>query len=335
MSDLRSRELSGISLSVAELADIVVVSLADPDPHLSEIVRLHLEALDSALLFEAPELLADQRRWQTVRLAAHGFPMGADDVDAAVRRALLTLVSDRRFGEIERLCVLASRLQGWQPITPDPVVDQAMEEYFDAALHGDRERALGVVRRRMLDGLSADDVMLTVLEPAQYQLGSRWEAGEISVAHEHVVTAITHDALALLYRHGERARSLSVVAATVATEAHEIGVRMICDLLSGLGWSASYLGSGVPDADVVEIVAERRADVVALSASMAGHLRDLQRLVSRLRSDPRTKDVWVLVGGRPFLLNLDLVERVGADAWAPEGGSAVTLCERWAAAQGR
>ena len=42
--------------------------------------------------------------------------------------------------------------------------------------------------------------------------------------------------------------------------------------------------------------------------------------------DARCADVRVVVGGRPFGLAPELAAHVGADAWAPDGLSAVNVC---------
>jgi methylmalonyl-CoA mutase cobalamin-binding domain/chain len=119
------------------------------------------------------------------------------------------------------------------------------------------------------------------------------------------------------------------VATSVGSEAHEIGIRMISDLLEQAGWRTSYLGAGVPPADVVEQVALQRADVLAVSATMAGHIRGVRELIAMLRSDPRCARVRVLVGGRPFTINPRLAAMLGADGWAPGAQEALELCRAW------
>jgi methanogenic corrinoid protein MtbC1 len=95
------------------------------------------------------------------------------------------------------------------------------------------------------------------------------------------------------------------------------------------GWRTTYLGADVPRADVVEHVAQHRADVLAVSATMAGHIRGVRDLIATLRADPRCRRVRVLVGGRPFTINPRLAADVGADGWAPGAREAIELCRSW------
>ena len=121
----------------------------------------------------------------------------------------------------------------------------------------------------------------------------------------------------------------SLVATSVGTEAHEVGIRMISDLMEQAGWRTTYLGADVPHSDVIESVAQHRADVLAVSATMAGHLRGVRELIALLRADPRCRGVRVLVGGRPFTINSQLAAAVGADGWAPGALEALELCRSW------
>ena len=86
----------------------------------------------------------------------------------------------------------------------------------------------------MLDEVDVADIMLDILAPAQIELGRLWERGEISIAHEHYTTAITQLSLSLLYPRLLLNRTLlgrSLVATSVGSEAHEVGIRMIADLM--------------------------------------------------------------------------------------------------------
>ena len=329
-----STALSAVPLEPRVMAEDVASQLGLLSASVIEVVRLHLEALDSALSLGAPELLADQMRWQRVRLSSAGAPFGADEVDTAVREALAPYLDDDARAAVQELQHAAAVLGASGSIS-DALVELGegpARDYLDAALAGRRDDAIKVVRDAMLADLDVSDIMLTILQPAQHELGRLWEQGEISIAHEHYTTAITQLSLSLLYPRLLLNRTLlghSVVLTSVGSEAHEVGIRMISDLLEQAGWRTAYLGADVPHADVIERVAQHRADVLAVSATMAGHLRGVRELITALRADPRCADVRVLVGGRPFTINPRLATLVGADAWAPGVKEALALCRSW------
>jgi methanogenic corrinoid protein MtbC1 len=316
------------------LAERVAADLGLISAAVLEVVRLHLEALDSALALEMPELLADQERWQQVRLDGAGAHFGVEEVDAAVRRALEPSLDDQARARVLEMHHAAAALAA-SGLLDDPLLGLAegpARDYLDAALSGRRDDAVKVIREALLDDVDVADIMLEILEPAQLALGRLWEKGEISIAHEHYTTAITQLSLSLLYPRlmlNRPTLGRGLVATGVGGELHDVGIRMVSDLLEHAGWRTTYLGTDVPHQDVVDTVAQQRADVLAVSATMAGHVLGVRDLIRTLRADPRCADVRVLVGGRPFSLTPRLAASIGADGWAPGARQALDLCRQW------
>jgi methanogenic corrinoid protein MtbC1 len=270
-----SRLLQPVPVTPRRLARQVAHDLGESSAAVVEVVQLHLEALDAALLLDAPELLADQLRWQDVRLRAAGVPFGAEAVDGAVVDALRRRVTSAEIDEVEQVQHAAAALREGASVT-DEVLELPpgpAHDYLLSTLSGNRDAAITIIRDAMLADTSVATIMMDILQPAQVELGRLWEAGEISIAHEHLTTAVTQTALSLLYPRLQLNRTwsgCSVVATSVGTEAHEVGIRMISDLLEHAGWRAAYLGADVPNQDVVDRVAQYRADVLAVSAMCGG-----------------------------------------------------------------
>lgn len=333
-----SAALRAVPIDPLAMAEDVAADLGLLSASVVEVVRLHLEALDSALSLDAPELLADQLRWQVVRLRSAGAPFTPDDVSAAVCATLAPYLDDDSRALVREVQHAASVL-GASGAISDSVLELGAgpaRDYLRAAVSGRRDDAVKVVSDAMAEGVEVSAIMLEILQPAQLELGRLWEAGEISIAHEHYTTAVTQLSLSLLYPRLLLNRTLigrSVVLTGVGTETHELGIRMISDLLEQDGWNTDFLGTDVPHLDVVDRVAQHRADVLAISATMAGHLRHVRELVAALRADPRCRHVRVLVGGRPFTINPHLAEAVGADGWAPGAQEALELCRAWSRQQ--
>lgn len=181
----------------------------------------------------------------------------------------------------------------------DARTQELRERYVAAQLAGDRQEALRLVLEDgIAAGIAAPDIELHVIEPAQHDIGRLWEENRISVAQEHLATAISQLALAHLYRHLPRAEPLGrdVVVACVEGELHDMGARVAADLLECAGYDVQYLGANVPTDALVALVREREPDLVALSATMAHHLPSLRRTLDRL-CETMGGDYPVAVGG--------------------------------------
>jgi methanogenic corrinoid protein MtbC1 len=162
-----------------------------------------------------------------------------------------------------------------------------------------------------------------VLAPAMHEAGRRWQANLFSVAEEHYFTAVTQRVVAKVYSDVflRRGRAATVVVACVPGELHELGARMVSDLLDLEGFRSRYLGASMPPRAVVDFACMHRADVLALSVTFPPHLREARKAVQLLRGDPRCQSMKVLVGGRAFDVP-GIWHAVGADAWAPDAAAA-------------
>ena len=203
--------------------------------------------------------------------------------------------------------------------------EETLARYLAAVRAGDRRRAFTVIDEGRAAGLGVQALYLEVFQPALREIGRLWQENAISVADEHLATAITQAAMGKLYdtfSWGSEAGH-TLIAACADVERHEIGLRMLCDLLELEGWQTTYLGATVPVESLVAMVRERRPDVVALSVALAPHLPRLRAMIDAIRAATVDRPPLVLVGGRPFLADPSLAARVGADLTAADAKDAV------------
>jgi methanogenic corrinoid protein MtbC1 len=206
--------------------------------------------------------------------------------------------------------------------------DEARDRYLAAIRAGSRREALGVVDVALAGGMDARTLYLHVFQPAMHEIGRLWQENRITVADEHLATAITQLAMSRLYEElfGDRVDAGPLlVAACAEHERHELGLRMICDLLELDGWDTVFLGASVPVEDLVEMVKERRPEVVALSASITPHLARVREAVQAIRQAMPEGAPVIAIGGRAFAGDDRLAERMGADLTAKD---AVEVAER-------
>ena len=200
---------------------------------------------------------------------------------------------------------------------------EALESYLAGLVAGDRRRAMGAIEAARTAGLDLRTIYLGVLQPALREVGRRWETGAMTVAQEHLATAITQTVMSRLA--GEHFKDNdggpTLIAACVDAERHALGLRMFCDLLELEGWTSLYLGPTVPTRDLVKMVSERRPNAVALSVSLPPHLLAARDAIADLRALGTPQPV-VVLGGRAVSAAA-AAERLGADFTAADAGEAV------------
>jgi methanogenic corrinoid protein MtbC1 len=214
-------------------------------------------------------------------------------------------------------------------------VEEIRRRYLAAVLAGRRRDAFALVDGAVDEGLGIRALYLDVFQPVLREVGRLWQENRITVADEHLATAITQAAMARLYDRvfvADGAAGPLLVAACAEQERHELGLRMICDVLELEGWDTVYLGASVPADNLVALVMERRPAVVALSAAIAPHLPRVRETIGAIRRALPEGGPVIAVGGRAFADDPGLGERLGADLTARDAIEAATrLKERFAA----
>ncbi len=106
---------------------------------------------------------------------------------------------------------------------------------------------------------------------------------------------------------------------------------MVADFFEIAGWDTYFCGANTPHVAVVQSVVERKADLLAVSATMGYHLHAVQDLIQLVRAEARCATLRVMVGGHPFSVDPALWRTVGADGTAADADAAVTLAGQWLA----
>jgi methanogenic corrinoid protein MtbC1 len=196
--------------------------------------------------------------------------------------------------------------------------------YHAALVDGDPAAAVALAGE-VTTRAELEAFFLSVIQPAMYTIGDEWERGEVSVAQEHLASAISSRVVSSLSsaRRLERPWRGRAVVSAVANEFHELGAWMVADLLEADGWEVSYLGANAPIEDLVSLVQARRPVLLALSVTMPFNLDRARAIIAAARAPPLTPPLRVLVGGRAFNLQPGSWQEVGADAWAKDAGEAV------------
>jgi MerR family transcriptional regulator, light-induced transcriptional regulator len=176
-------------------------------------------------------------------------------------------------------------------------LDALRDQYLHTQLAGDRRAALQFIEGALRAGHSVASVRASVVQAAQREIGRLWQEDRISIAQEHLATAISQLALAHLFQHSEfRARlGRKILVACVPGEQHDLPARLFADALDVDGYDVRFLGADVPLPDLLDAIAIERPDLLALSVTMVFNLPSLRETLQRVRAaNPRLR---IAVGG--------------------------------------
>jgi methanogenic corrinoid protein MtbC1 len=131
-----------------------------------------------------------------------------------------------------------------------------------------------------------------------YEVGDLWAANRISVATEHMATAIAHG---LVNRAYEDLPSVpgcgrKMVLATTQNESHTLGTKMVMAVLYLHGWDSLSLTSGQGVDDVLTLLAQEKPDLLGFSMTFTYHEGELQKELAQIRE--AYPELPILIGGR-------------------------------------
>jgi len=179
------------------------------------------------------------------------------------------------------------------------------QRYGDALGVADAAAAEQVVDEALVAGLAPAAIQSLVIEPAMIRVGEQWEANTITVADEHLATAITQAVLIRLLEGLTVARARSrerILLAAAEGQVHVLGLRMVADVLEGAGYEVLYLGADVPVDALRRFAAEQQPAVTGLAVGMSVGVGALAESIHAVHEAcPATK---IMLGGRAVPLSL-------------------------------
>ena len=316
----------------------------DFSPHqkasILEDFKYHVDFLQESLAVHNAALYIDYLRWIQVLLISRHFPPNYLSSSLAVLIDVIKkeLPVDLR-AEADSIIKKGKAVLQQPPapipsyITTENPLHAGAQSFLDALIAADRKRAWTIIAQAIASGHTARDIYLEIFQPVLQETGRLWQIGQLSIAQEHYVTGST---LLFISRFHEqiqaggktRRKGKTLVAGCVSDELHDVGIRMVADFFELDGWDTYFIGGNTPAQSLLEAVRDRKADVLAVSSTMATRIPVIHYLIRSLRADPKTKRVKIIVGGYPFNLIPDLWKQVGADAYAGNADEAVSTANR-------
>ena len=268
-------------------------------------------------------LRAWERRYGAVRPGrTEGGQRQYSDADVERLRLLARVTaSGRSIGQVARLSMeeLAALAredrQGETPaaaVPPSARWDRVREAAEEAVQALDAPRLEAALRQGLLLA-GAREFAEGVVLPLLRWLGAGWADGSLTVAHEHLASAVVRRVLGSAVDGAAVADEASVlVCATPSGQAHEFGALLVAISAASLGWRVVYLGADLPAEDIASAVRSTAARAVGLSVvypyddpALPGELRRLREAIPR--------ETRVLVGGAGVGALRDSLRELGVE----------------------
>jgi len=216
------------------------------------------------------------------------------------------------------------------------IIEGRKEHYLDpehpflkAIVRGDHRSAFKYAQEKVKNWKEFEVFFTEVARPALYEIGLLWEGGHVSVAAEHLATAVVNRVLSgLLFGIDlPETTKRKVLVTCIASEYHQIGPWMVATALEANGWEVDYLGADTPPDTILKIIASEDYAALLVSVTMPYNLGNARKLISMARD--KCPGVKVILGGQAFGFMSDPSANFHADLVAGSYEQAVEKLNEW------
>jgi MerR family transcriptional regulator, light-induced transcriptional regulator len=174
------------------------------------------------------------------------------------------------------------------------------KEFLNALISGNRSKCSELTKNYLNNGISIEVLYETIIKKALYEVGELWEYNKISVATEHLASAIVEGILNELYIKIISSDKINktVILSCVEYEFHQIGIKMISDVFEMNGWNTNFLGANTTTNELISFSKTIKPDIFAISLSIYFHLPILEKMIPIIRKE--FPELPILVGGQAF-----------------------------------
>jgi methanogenic corrinoid protein MtbC1 len=301
----------------------------------------HLDFMSTVFEFNSFELLVKTVPWVYRSYHAHGFsfdyfPPALEAWKNAVETFLTPEASKEINAVYDWMLKNHGRMIELSAILPDqreiyPELKDERKKFGACLLAADFPLCMKIAGSVLERENGQEALYLGLIQPVMYEIGRLWEQDKISAAEEHMATSMVGRVLAGLYARlpvssANRGRA---VVTSAPNEFHELGARILADMLEADGWDIFFLGANTPAEELIKLVKKADPRFLAISVTMPFNMDRVAAIISGIRNDPALSSVKILVGGAAFNTDRTLWRRLGADAWAEDPPSAIRQVQSW------
>ncbi len=202
-------------------------------------------------------------------------------------------------------------------------------QYVEHLFAGKRCEARQLVEATLDRGVCARKLIQSVVWPAMEQTDRLYREGRINRLEEHMASRINRMIADQLQAHLARRpkNGMRLVVACGDGEIEELGAQMTADLFEGEGWSVWFLGAGVPNDEILDMLGKVKPDVLCIYGTQPGGVPNVRRLVDTIREIGAYEQMQILVAGGVFNRAQGLDEEVRADLSAPDARQALKVVQ--------
>ncbi len=202
---------------------------------------------------------------------------------------------------------------------------ELFKQYLEHLFAGKRSQACRLLFEAHDRGMSARKLLTLVIWPAMQQIEKLYREHHISRINEHMATRINRtiaDRLCTVMACAPQSGK-SMVVVCGEGEAEELGGQIASDLFEADGWRIWFLGSGVPNDEILQFCGKNRPEILNIYGTRPESVPSVRKLIELIRAVGACEEMQILLTGGVFGRAEGLCDEVKADLFAVDPREAV------------
>lgn len=208
---------------------------------------------------------------------------------------------------------------------------ELLEKMKIAVLEGEEEEAVELALRALEEKLDLIQIMNEGFLKGIQEAGELYQKGDYFLPELVCAADAMKAALKVLEpalkdtKQGISSKGL-VVIATVQGDVHDIGKTIVVAMLTAGGYEVIDLGADVPNEKILEVVKEKKPQILGMSALLTTTMEEQRNVIELLIKENLREGLKIIVGGAP--VNLMWAEKINADGYSDNAIEAVKLVNK-------
>ena len=196
-------------------------------------------------------------------------------------------------------------------------IKESQESFLHALFAGEEKEAEDILSNYLQSGMTLLEIFTDLIEPTLQTIGERWSAGDMNIAHEHMITAIIDRMIGSL---DNTIQNISQMAGAVGfilpgSEEHELGLKMAAILFKQYGWKTFYFGRSLPVTSLNAFLQSNPITYLVMTVTIRTHLNSCETLIQAIKSYPESYQPKILLSGAAIMNESHAKELLQADEY--------------------
>jgi 5-methyltetrahydrofolate--homocysteine methyltransferase len=191
---------------------------------------------------------------------------------------------------------------------------------------GDSTAVKELLRKALSMNITPESILNSGLIKGMEAVGKKFKKNEIFIPEVLIASRAMKSAMAVIKPYMSEVEEHligKIVLGTVKGDLHDIGKMVVSIALEREGYDIIDIGIDVPKETFLETVQKENPDILGMSALLTTTMSYMRDVIDTIKSAHLKKDVKIIIGGAP--ITQSFADEIGADGYAHEGESAVTL----------